>query len=103
MEVHFYYALVIFKEHCLYVMGHSKELPTSFLQIPICAATRTGAQFEYFVLFAKVVASLSCTQLLRKLAPTLCTFIYLVQADTTIGKSGALVQLAVTDLAKRRK
>ena len=59
---------------------------------------------NYFLRFARVITSFSCTWFLRKLAPTLYTNIYWVQANImSIGKSGAWVQLPVITLAKSRK
>ena len=61
-------------------------------------------EFVYFLRFARVITSFSCTRFLRKLAPTLHTRIYWVQANImSIGKSSARVQSPVTTLVKQRK
>ena len=66
--------------------------------------TPRGEKQNYFLRLARVITSFSCTWFLRKLAPTLYTNIYWVQANImSIGKSGAWVQLPVITLAKRMK
>ena len=63
-----------------------------------------GSIFIYFLRFARVITSFSCTWFLRKLAPTLHIHIYWVQANImSMGKLGAWVQLPVITLAKPRK
>ena len=45
-----------------------------------------------------------CIALLRKLAPTLCAWIYLVQVDiTSIGKLGAQLQLCIVNVTTLTK
>ena len=69
---------------------------------PLEAAKNT--QLWYFLRFTRVITSFSCTRFLRKLAPTLHTCIYWVQANImSIDKLGAWVQLPVITLAKPRK
>ena len=61
-------------------------------------------KIHYFLRFTRVITSFSCTQFLRKLAPTLHTRIYWRQAKImSKGKLAAWVQWPVIILAKPKK
>ena len=79
-------------------------IKTYFTIFQVLFDGKQGNSTFYFLRFARVITSFFCTWFLRKLAPTLYTNIYWVQANImSIGKSGAWVQLPVITLGKPRK
>ena len=82
----------------------TKTRKAKVLQLPSAFNVNFQSKKLYFLRFTRVITSFSCTQFLRKLAPTLYTHIYWVQANImSMGKLGAWVQLPVITVAKPRK